>query len=123
MNAPVKKKLGVTETLKVLDLVVEAGNVADKVAKSDSVIAKVMAVVPMSDEILRIMSLNVSMLKAEKDDYDDAEIAQMQKHIKDKFDIADDQLEEKLEEGLGLVTKVIEVVDEAIDYVRSFRKA
>ncbi len=116
------EKHGVDQIIKVLDLVVEGGNVADAVSKAESVMSKVMAVVPIADELLRIMSLSPVALKVQFKDLDDTERDQLREHVREKFDISDDVLEQKLEDGLDLVTDLVSLVDRAVDYAKAFRK-
>lgn len=117
------KKLSVEQIIKVLDVIIEGGNVADKVAKATSVMTKVMAVVPMADELLRLLSLSPTVLKAEWSDLDAEEKAALKAHVNEKFDIADDDIEAKVELGLALVGEVVDFAAKASAYAKTFKKA
>lgn len=116
------KKYGVEQIIKVLDVVVEVGNVSEKVASATTVMGKVMAIIPLSDELLCLMSLSPLTLKAEFSELDADEKKLLQDHVKEKFDIADDQIESKVELGLTLVSEAVEFIGKAVDYAKSFRK-
>ena len=122
MSEATAKKEGVDQIIKVLDVVVEGGNVADAVSKQTTVIGKAMAVLPIADELLRLMSLSPMALKRQWKDLDDEEREMLRKHVNEKFDIADDALEAQLETGLDLVGDVIDCVDRAVAYAKSFKK-
>jgi hypothetical protein len=116
------EKLGVEQIIKVLDAIIEGGNVSEKVAKADSTIGKVMAVVPMADELLRLMSLSPVVLQAEWKDLDEPERTQLRAHFRAKFDIEDDELEGKVELGLELVSESVAFVEKIVEYGKSLRK-
>lgn len=113
------EKHGTEQIKKVLDVVAEAGNVAEKVAKQEgSAVAKMTHLVKMSDELLQLASLNLPALKAEVADLSAAEKAELLEHVKAKFDLADDELEAKLEAGLALAVKAAELVAEVVAFAK-----
>ena len=116
------EKLGTDQIIKVLDVIIEGGNVADAVGRASTIMGKVMAVLPITDELLRLMSLSPVALKAQYKDLDDVEKEELRAHVREKFDIADDDLEAKLELGLELVSETIALVDRMVDYAKSFKK-
>ena len=116
------KKQGIEQITKVLDVIIEGGNVAEKVAAATSVMGKVMSIVPMADELLRLMSLSPVVLKSEYADLDEAEKQQLRDHINNKFDLSNDDLEARLELGLILVGEAVDLVNKAVAYAKSFKK-
>lgn len=113
------EKQGIEQVKKVLDVVTEAGNVAEKVMKEEgSAVAKLTHLIKMSDELIQLTSLDAAKLKKEIKDLDAAEKEALLAHVKAKFDLADDALEAKIESGLGLAMKAAELVSEAIAFAK-----
>lgn len=117
-----QQKLGIDQIIKVLDLILEAGNVSEKVASATSVVSKVMALVPLSDELLRLLSLSPIVLKAQWADLDSDERKELNEYMREKLDLQDDALEAKIEAGLVLVNQAVEFIDQAINYAKDFKK-
>lgn len=114
------EKQGVEQVKKVLDVVVEAGNVVEKIAKTEgNAVAKLTKLVALTDELLQLAGLDVAKLKAEIADLDPAEKALLLEHVKSKFDLEDDKLEAKLEAGLGLAAKAGELVAEVVAFAKA----
>ncbi len=114
------EKMGIEQVKKVLDVVVEAGNVAEKIAKEEgSAVAKLTHLVKLSDELIQLTGLSVAKLKDELKDLDAAEKADLLAHVKAKFDLADDALEAKIEAGLDLALEAAGVVQKAIAFAKA----
>lgn len=116
------KKIGTDQIVKILDLLIEGGNVSEKVSQADSVMGKVMALVPLADELLTIMSLSPGLLIAQYKDLDDLEREEINVHVKEKFDIADDLLEAQIEEGVELVGEVVGILNKVVTFSKRFKK-
>lgn len=121
MTDPQVKQMGVDQIKKVLDVIIEAGNVSEKVASADSIIGKAMALMPIADDLLRLMSLSPMVLRREWSDLDDAERKELIEYVREKLDISDDDLEARVEVGLELVNDAIVFIDNAMDYAKSFK--
>jgi hypothetical protein len=115
-------KYGTDQILKVLDVIIEAGNVVPAVNRTNTIIGKIGALLPLCDEIAAVISLKPDQLKKEWKDLTDAEKNLLMVHVKDKYDIEDDDLEAKIEEGLVIVKEVVECTERAIAFVKSFKK-
>lgn len=122
MSEQPKEKLGVDEIKKVLDVVIEGGNVAEDYAKADTVVKKVMALVPMTDELLRLISLSPVALKAQWKDLDDQEREELKEHAKAKYDLDDKNFEALVEEGLDLIDEYLTLINKTMDYSKKFKK-
>ncbi len=114
-------KEGTDQLIKVLDVIIEAGNVAPKVAAAGNVVAKISAMLPITDELAALISLQPKLLKRQWADLDDSEKGLIKIHVKDKYDIEDDVLEAKIEEGLELVSEAVDFVSKAVAYVKTFK--
>jgi N-acetylglucosamine-6-phosphate deacetylase len=117
------EKLGIDQILKAQNLAVEGGNVAEKVLSASGAVAKFSALGALFDEIIALSSFNPAAALAQIKDLDDAEKAQLVAAFKEKFDIADDQVEAKIEAGVGLVAKAEGLVQEIIAYSKSLKPA
>lgn len=116
------EQFGTEQIIKVLDVIIEAGNVAPKVQQASNVVGKISALLPMTDELVALISLQPTVLKKEWADLSVEEKSEIMTHAKDKYDIEDDGLEAKVEEGLMLVNEAVNFVAKAIDYAKSFKK-
>lgn len=113
------EKYGVEQVTRVMDVLVEAGNVAARmIGDQGGAAAKVGHLLRMSDELIGLVGLDAAKLKAELADLSPEERAQLMAHVKEKFDLADDALEAKIEAGLGLAVKLQELVVELVALVR-----
>jgi hypothetical protein len=111
---------GIDQILKVQNAVVEAGNVADKIVhEQGGVTAKVAHVADLFDELLGLAGVDFSKVRSQLADLNGEEKAQLLARFKEKFDIADDHAEGKIESGLALAVKAEELVREVIAFAKS----
>lgn len=117
-------QFGVDNFLKVADVVIEAGNVFDKI-KSDkeaTTAQKATYAMLLFDEVMLLPSVKFSEIKNELKELDAEDKAKLNTHFKAKFDIADDQVEAKIEHVFEVMLKLEGVVTEVIELVKSFKK-
>ena len=105
----------------LLAVVIEGGNVAEDILKETSPTKKLMALMPMADEVVALKDLSLDGLKDDVNKFkmDDAAKHEVYAFAKAKFDLDDDILEKKIESSL-------ELIDEGFDFfvkVKSFVKA
>lgn len=112
-----EEKKGTEQIKKVLDALLEAGNVADKmINEKGGALARVTMLIKMSDELIALTGLNVGELKAEWKDLDDAEKAELIAHAKEKFDILEDAVEAKIESAFDLAFEAEKLVEAGIEF-------
>jgi len=112
---------GVEQMKKVLDVIIEGGNVAPKVHAATNVVGKITALVPLADELAALVTLRPTLLKKEWHDLSDEEKAELKTHVKAKFDLEDDVLEAKVEAGFELVNEAVDLVEKAVAYVQALK--
>ena len=118
-NAMSDEKLGTDQIKKVVDALVEAGNVAGLIAADKgNFLQRATYLMRLSDEAIGLASLDVKALRAQFADLDDQEKAELVAHAKDKFDLADDVLEAKIEAGFDLVEEVGVAIKANYDLVK-----
>lgn len=112
-------KYGTEQIEKVLDVVVEAGNVAEKIVKEGGgVISKVSHLLKLADELIKVAGLVPSQLKLEFADLDANEKEKLMAHMKEKFDLENDALEAKIEAGLDLAVEAEEFIAKVVKFVK-----
>lgn len=115
-------KLGTENLKKVLALVVEMGNVGDKMGHTNGA-AKYLELANLFDELAALGSVDFKQIVPEFKDLDAVEKQEILAFAKDKLALVDKDLEAKIEECLGLVVDMASVIDRAITLVQSFKKA
>lgn len=102
---------------------VEVGNVADKMGRAKGS-ARYMSIIDLADEAIMMSKVDMAKAKEElKLIKSDAGLkASFLADVKEKLDLVDDVLEEKIEEGLELGIKIFEDVKASIDFAKSFKK-
>jgi hypothetical protein len=113
------EKQGIEQLLKVVDVMVEAGNVAEKIFEEKAgPIAKATHLLKMSDELIGLAGLDVAKLKAQFKDLDGAEKEELLAHAKQKFDLENDALEAKIESGLDLALEAVQMIGKIVAFVK-----
>ena len=116
-------QFGVDNTMKILNVVLELGNVADYIGRHPELgTAKFVKLTDMFDELMALSDLSSTALKAEVKELDKADIAKLQVVVKEKLNLEDDVLEGKIEQGLDLAIAAYALVEEIIAYSKSFKK-
>lgn len=113
---------GTEELQKILFFIVEAGNVADAIEKQKNWIGKATAILPLTDEFIALLSLNPKKVTLEWKDFSKEEKEKLFVLAKEKYDIPDDQKESLIEEGLHVVSKLVDMTKEIVDYSKKWRK-
>lgn len=115
-------KFGVENLKKVLDIVLEGGNVAEDIAKEEgNTMAKIGHVTQMFDELMALTGVDFSLLDDEIKELGDVDRAELLAHMKSKFDLENDVLELKIEEGLSLAKEASDFVLKVISYVKALK--
>lgn len=118
-----EEKYGIDQLIKVLDVVIEIGNVAPAVQKAENTLSKIGALLPITDEVAGLATLKPSLLKLQWNDFSDVEKAQVMEHAKNKYSIEDKVLEQQIETGLELVRRSVDLVTECVDFVKTIKKS
>lgn len=115
------EKLGIENLKKLLFLLVEMGNVGDWIGRHPELgVAKFSKLFDLADEAMAMTGFELESVKQEIKDLDEVERAQLLEALKVKFDIEADDLEAKIEEGLGLIVRLYKDVTDTIAYAKSF---
>ena len=114
---------GIENLKKCFDVMIESGNVAGKVYEDGKItVADVGHLMMVLDELTALGSVDFSLVPKEAKDIDAAEVAQLSEHLKTKFDIPQDQIEQKIEEGVGLLARLVKDSVDVYAYIKSFGK-
>lgn len=105
---------------KVFDVVVEAGNVADKIVqsvKAGAAWASLSHLMLLMDEIMALPGVDFSVVHLEWKASREESHAQLKAHVKAKFDLADDKVEELVELALAMLADVDSFAGKAVQLV------
>jgi len=106
---------------KCFDLLIEGGNVAGKVYEDNKItMSDTGHLMMMLDEVTAMSGVSLSVVVAQAKDIDSAEMADLGQHLKTKFDIPQDELEQKIEEGVEVLAMLAQAGSKAYAYVKSF---
>lgn len=117
-----KQQEGTDQIIKVIDVIVEGANVAPIVREEKRIIGKVMALLPLTDEVAALITLKPKMLKMEIEDLSKDEINILVDHIKEKYDVPDDNAEAAIEAGLEIISDGFEWFESAYVWAKGFFK-
>lgn len=116
------EKVGIEQIKSVLMLILELGNVADYIGKhSEMGVTRFTKLTDLFDELVAMGQFDAAKLKAEYADLDEAEKAQLKLAIKEKFNIEDDKLEAKIEEGLDLVIEGYAFIMKVMSFAKAMK--
>lgn len=115
-----QQKLGTENVEKVVMVVVEAANVADKMGHTKGP-AKYSHVLSLFDEVTALGSAKISAVAAEIKDMDVVEKASILEKVKAKFDIIDDNLEAFIEKALVNAISYADAIQGSIDLIKDFK--
>ena len=102
-------KFGIENFTKVLDLAIELGNAGGKAYEDGKLeVSDFAHLLILFDEITALGSVDFSVIPKEIGDFDSVEVVQIGDHLKQKFDIPQDQVEGIIEDGIALVVKLID---------------
>lgn len=113
---------GIDNMMKVVNVVVECGNVIPQVIAAKSLVGRITALGALTDELISLASLKPDMMKKEWADFSDDEKVQMTNQIRAKFDIENDTLEMVIEEAIAIAIAQIELGGKMIDLARKFKE-
>lgn len=112
------------QSKKVVDVLADLGGALEKVVgDKGGMFSKLGHLVPLSGDVLTVAGIDFSALKAEIAGLDDAGKAALLAEFKAKFDLADDQVEAKIEEGLSLAMSAEAMVVSLIAFAKSLKPA
>ena len=111
---------GTKNIIKVIEMLAEGGNVAEKMLDSKGgTISKLSNLSSLFDEVMALTTLDANLLRNELKELDAADNAAILAAAKAKFDIDDDELEGKIEEGLDLIFELKEMGAKVMTYAKS----
>lgn len=116
--------LGIANLKKVLALVLECANVADKVRKAEgSGVAKYAALMNLWDEVVAIGGVSFDQVLPEIKDLDDAEQAELYAFLKEKLALEADnaKLEGIIEDMVGVLLEAEALVKRAVAMVEAYK--
>lgn len=116
-----KEEYGIENLTKVVDVVVEVGNVIPEVMAATSLVGRIRAVSALTDEVLALMKLKPGELPKEFKDFSDEEKKEMKVHINAKFDIENDLLEALIEEAIGLGIEQLNLGNKMVTLAKKFK--
>lgn len=112
-------KYGIETIKKVLAVLIEAGNVLDKVkATPGPITGKLAFMLELTDELFALTGFSTAAFVQEVKDLDGAEKESLLAFLKEKLDLADDAVEAKVESGLALLVKLEGVIEEIVAFVK-----
>jgi len=115
-------QLGVTNLKKCLDVAYELGNVLeDAAAPNQSLSQRLGHSMQLLDELMALPGVDFSKVDDEVRDLDDGDKAELLAHMKQKFDLDDDVLEAKVEEGVALAADLASTVVRSVKYVGTLK--
>ena len=107
---------------KILAVLIEAGNVAEKMIKAQGVSAKLACLLSLTDELFALSGVNFADAMVEYKKLDAAKKNELVAFFAEKFDIENDAVEQKIEAGLFLAIKAECLIEEIVDYSKGFKK-
>lgn len=114
----------ISEAIKVIDVAADVGNVLDKViADKGSVLSKASHLLPLTGDLLSLAGTDFAALKAQLASAGAEEKAALVTEFKAKFDLADDAVEAKIEEGLSLALAAEALVEQILAFSKSLKAA
>jgi hypothetical protein len=114
---------GVDNLIKIADLVLEGGNVAEKMINEEGgSMAKAAHAMLLFDELMALPTVDFSKLDDEAKELDQEDKDKLNAHFKAKLDLEDDKIEESIEKVFGMALKLEGVVREVISLVKGFRE-
>ena len=127
MEKAIEQK-GIENLYKVLELIIEAGNIAEEISqKSSEGTFKwydrwLFPLVRLGDEAAGLFTIKFKEIYPEFKDLTSAEKEELVTRMKEKFDIANKELEIKVEAAFIILFKVEDIIVELIELAKSFKK-
>ncbi len=115
------EKLGIDQVKIALALVIEMGNVGDKMGRAKGM-ARYMHLTSLFDELMALGNMDSAKLKAQLKDIDAAEMTEIKVFLAGKFDIEDNKLEIAIEEGLAIFTEIYSLYKRTMVLVGTLKK-
>lgn len=109
-----EEKFGIEETKKVFGLLYVMANAGDKMGHESKWKDRLPYAMPVVLELAKLPSVDWAKFPKEMGDLDAAELVELKKHMKDSFDLVDDELEYVIEDIVGLVPDVVVLVKRLI---------
>ena len=112
---------GVKNTLKLVELLAELGNVSEDLVKKGDLFSKGKALLDLTDELFSLSSFDLAEFKLEFKELDAEDRAAIVDGFSDKFDLESDKLEGAVEHGLYLALKLLVAGEEVVGFVKSLK--
>lgn len=115
-------QFGVDNLIKVSNVILEGGNVIDKIMKEEGgSMAKAAHAMMLFDELMMLPTINYDIIDDEIKELDAEDKAKLDAHFMAKLDIANDQVEESIEKVFSMILKLETIVKEILALVKSFK--
>jgi len=113
-------KYGVDNIIKVFNLLLEMGNVGDFIgAHPELGAARWSKITDLFDEAMLMTTFSFSEMKKEFAELDPEDRQKVMTALKKKFDLENDALELKIEDGLDLAVQLYELINKIISFSKS----
>lgn len=116
------EKMGIEQMKLVMDFLIEAGEIVEKISQSSNMVKKISHVLAISDEAMGLLKLDLKKLGAEYKDLDESEKKELLEYCKEELDLEDDVLEERIEGGFQVLLSLADSLEEIMAYVGSLKK-
>lgn len=107
---------------KILAVLIEGGNVAEKIIKAQSISAKLACLLGLTDELFALSGVNFGQVVAEFKNMNEAQKKELVDFFAAKFDLENDAVEQKIEDGLALAVSAESLIEEIVDFAKGFKK-
>jgi len=107
---------------KILAVLIEGGNVAEKVIKAKTISEKLACLLGLTDELFALSGVNFAQAVAEFKALDEAQKKELVDFFAAKFDIENDAVEQKIEDGVALAVAAESLIEEIIAFSKGFKK-
>lgn len=112
---------GIENLKKCFDVLIEGGNVAGHAYEDKKItVADAGHLMMLLDELTALGSVDFAAVPKEAKDLDAAEVAALTEHLKTKFDIPQEDIEQKIEEGVALLARLAKDAIDVYAYVKTF---
>lgn len=109
------------QMIDVVKDVAEIGKVFEAIAKADGVLAKSVAALSLSDEVMRLLSIDALSLKEEFANMTEKDIDELKIVFDHNFDLQDDLMEDIIEMGFDVLIELGDAVSEAIELAKKVK--
>lgn len=122
-----EKKYGIENVKKCLAVFLEGGNIAGEIVSRSGEEVKwyekfLVPFVKMGDELMALFSVDYKLVLPEFGEIDAEEKAELLAWAQEKFDIPQDNVEEKVEQAFKYMFMLGDILKEVIQFVKDLKK-